>query len=164
MLRLDASAIQSIAESQPPKQYLHRLQARIELIFKNKSEGSKMSAAAIKKSVIGALGGAMHGIEDVLLARNRYGDIDLCGNAYTIVWVSDFGPETDIESQFGERLLASLSTGAKFPAVGDCFSSIRVKSGQPSMVRVVPSEENPLPTVLEVERSIESHLFKILRI
>jgi hypothetical protein len=90
-----------------------------------------MSAAAIKRSVIGARGGAMPGIEGVLLARNRYGDRALCRNANTILWVSDFGPETDIESQFGERLLASLSTGAKFAAVGDCFSSIRAKSGQP---------------------------------
>ncbi len=44
-----------------------------------------MSVEAIKKSVIGALGGAMHGIEEVILARNRYGDIDLYGNAYTFV-------------------------------------------------------------------------------
>ena len=95
------------------------------------------------ESVSGALGGAMRGIEGVLLPKDRHGDVDLRGNADTFIWVSDLGPETDTEGQYGERLLAALSTHGEVPVVGGCFSSIRVKSGQPSQVQVVSIEENP---------------------
>jgi len=156
--RLDVLALESVAKSQPHKQ-LHRVQARIEFTFKNKTTGRRLSAAALNESVSGALGGAMRGIEGVLLPKDRHGDVDLRGNADTFIWVSDLGPETDTESQYGERLLAALSTHGEVPVVGGCFSSIRVKSGQPSQVQVVSIEENPPLTVDDVALSIETYLF-----
>ncbi len=68
-----------------------------------------MSEAALHKAAIEAFGGAVRGIEAVLLPKNRHGDVDLRGIADTVIWVSDFGPETDTESRFGERLLTALS-------------------------------------------------------
>jgi hypothetical protein len=67
LLRLDVLALESVAKSQQHKQ-LHRVQAKIEFTFTNKTEGKRMSATALNKSVIGAFGGAMRGIEGVLLS------------------------------------------------------------------------------------------------
>ncbi len=63
MQRLDVSALPSAAEShlQPSRQSRTCIDYRraSNSLLKNKSEGRMMSAAAINKAVIGALGGAM---------------------------------------------------------------------------------------------------------
>jgi hypothetical protein len=46
--RLDVLALESVAKSQPHKQ-LHRVQARIEFTFKNKTTGRRLSAAALNE-------------------------------------------------------------------------------------------------------------------
>ena len=156
--RLDVLALESVAKSHPRKKS-HRVQARVEFTFKNKSMGKRMSEAALNKAVIRAFGGAMHGIDGVLLPKNRHGEVDLRGNSDTFFWVSDLGPETDAESQFGKRLLAALSMCEEVPFLGNSFSSIRVKSGRPSLVQVVPVVDNPPLTVDDIARSIVTYLF-----
>jgi hypothetical protein len=158
MQRLDVLVLESLAKSQPRKQS-HRVQARVEFILKNKTAGRLMSEAALTNAVIGVFGGAMYGIDGVLLAKDRHGEVDLRGNADTCFWVSDLGPETDTESQFVERLLTALSSSKEVPIVGDCFSSIRVKSGRPSLVQVAPVVETPPLTFDDVEQSIVTFLF-----
>jgi hypothetical protein len=155
--RLDVSTLESVAKFQPRMQ-LHRVHARLEFTFRDKPAGRMMSAAALNKAAIGALGGAMFGIRGALLPMDGHRNTDLRGKGDTIFWVSDLGPETESESKFGERLMTALSSeSVRF--FGDCFSSIRVKSGRPSLVRVVPVEENPPLTVDEVKLNILSHLF-----
>jgi hypothetical protein len=85
--------------------------------------------------------------------------VDLRGNSDTIFWVSDLGPETDMGSQFGERLLTVLSLNEGIPCRGGCFSSIRVRSGRPSLVQVVPVPDTPPLTVDDVALSIVTYLF-----
>ncbi len=45
-----------------------------------------------------AFGGAMRGIEGVLLSTDRHGDVlvELHGNADAFVWVSDFGSGAEL--------------------------------------------------------------------
>ena len=55
--------------------------------------------------------------------------------------------------------MTALSTHGEISVVSTCFSSIRVKSGLPRMVRVVPVEEPPSLTLHKVELNIEKYLF-----
>jgi hypothetical protein len=155
--RRDALALNSVLES-PARRDLYRLEAKLEFI---NQEGRKcqLPAAVQEKSVFDALGGAMNGIEGVLLAWDRHGEVNLHGNAVTCIWVSDHGPGTATPSQYVERLMEALSTCGDIPVVGGCFSSIRIKSGLPSMFRVAPVEESPQVTLQEVASSIEKYLF-----
>jgi hypothetical protein len=74
--RLDLLALESVAMAQPRKQ-TRRVHARVEFTFKNKAAGRRMSEAALNMAVFGAFRGAMHGIDGVLLPKNRHGEVDL---------------------------------------------------------------------------------------
>ena len=80
------------------------------------------------------------GTEGMLLPEDRHGQVDLRGRTDTCIWISDLGPGADTQSQYGERLMESLSMLGEASLVGGCFSSIR---GLPSKIRVVPVEDTP---------------------
>jgi hypothetical protein len=101
----------------------------------------------------------MHGIEGVLLAWDRHGEVNLHGNAVTCIWVSDHGSGTATPSQYAERLMEALSSHGDIPVISGCFLSIRIKSGLPSMFRVAPVNKFPPLTLEEVTFSIEKYLF-----
>jgi hypothetical protein len=122
----------------------------MEFTFKNKTEGKRMSATALNKSVIGAIGGAMRGIEGVLLPKDRHGYVDLRGNADTFVSVSDFGPGgqagADAEIQYGlyygECLLAALSTHSGRGMLFLHSSQVRAAQQSPSCRRAKKSSDD----------------------
>ncbi len=101
----------------------------------------------------------MRRIEGILLPRDKHGEVNLRGNVGTCIGVSDHGSATVTTSECGDHLFEALSVHGEIPVVGGCFSSIRVKLGLPSKIRIAPVEEVPSFTFNEVATSIEKHLF-----